>query len=137
MPLGGWWNNLQQRQQYRNLEWQSEDDPGEKIIPVILFDSIVDNLIDNARSKRLREPEMKVIISLHSEPLRLSICDNGSAIPDEVANRLLRTVVESEDGLGVGLFQVARWAEQSGYRLLLKENRKGGVCFELTESGVE
>ena len=137
MPLGDWWHNLQQRQQYRNLEWQSEGDPGEKIIPVILFDSIVDNLIENARSKRLREPEIKVLVSLHNEPLRLSVCDSGSAIPEEVAKRLLHTVVDSEDGLGVGLFQVARWAEQSGYRLLLKENRKGGVCFELTEFSVE
>ena len=51
-----------------------------------------------------------------------------------IAFGLLRTVVESEDGLGVGLFQVARWAEQSGYRLLLQENQQGSVCFELVEA---
>jgi sensor histidine kinase regulating citrate/malate metabolism len=111
----------------------SEDRLGEQTIPSTLFDSIADNLIENARNKRLREPSISVQISLRARPLCLSVCDSGSAIPQAVADQLLHTVVESEDGLGVGLFQAARWAEQSGYRLLLQENRTGRVCFELHE----
>jgi signal transduction histidine kinase len=133
MPLSTWWNSLQQRQQYRNLEWLGADGLAERQIPFTLFDSIADNLIDNARTKRLREPGITVHISLRIQPLCLSVCDSGSEIPEKVAGQLLRTVVESEDGLGVGLFQAARWAEQTGYRLLLQENRKGRVCFELVE----
>lgn len=133
MPLTAWWNRLQQRHQYRNLEWLSVDIPGEQAIPFTLFDSIADNLIDNARNKRLREPDIAVRLSLRAQPLCLSVCDSGSEIAEEKAAQLLQTVVESEDGLGVGLFQVARWAEQSGYRLQLRENRKGKVCFELIE----
>jgi signal transduction histidine kinase len=90
-------------------------------------------LIDNARNKRLREPDITVQVSLRLRPLSLSVCDSGSAIPAEVASRLLHTVVKSEDGFGIGLFQAARWAEQSGFRLLLQENREGRVCFELVE----
>lgn len=134
IPLATWWRNLQQRQQYRNLDWLSEDNLGEQAIPSTLFDSIADNLIDNARNKRLREPNIAVQVGLHGRPLRLSVCDGGSAIPEGVADQLLHTVVESEDGLGVGLFQSARWAEQSGYRLILQENRAGKVCFELHET---
>ena len=133
MPLATWWNSLQQRQQYRNLDWLSEDNLGEQAIPLALFDSIADNLIDNARNKRLREPDITVQVILCARPLRLSVCDSGSEISESVANQLLHTVMESGDGLGVGLFQAARWAEQSGYRLLLKENLKGKVCFELIE----
>jgi signal transduction histidine kinase len=133
IPLAAWWGSLQQRQQYRNLDWLSEDRLGEQTIPSTLFDSIADNLIENARNKRLREPSISVQISLRARPLCLSVCDSGSAIPQAVADQLLHTVVESEDGLGVGLFQAARWAEQSGYRLLLQENRTGRVCFELHE----
>lgn len=133
MPLSTWWHSLQQRQQYRNLEWLGADGLAERQIPFTLFDSIADNLIDNARTKRLREPGITVRISLRIQPLCLSVCDSGDEIPEKIAGQLLRTVVESEDGLGVGLFQAARWAEQSGYRLLLRENRKGRVCFELVE----
>lgn len=135
IQLGTWWSNLQQRQQYRSLEWQCEEDLNEHEIPVSLFDSIAEDLIDNARTKRMLEQDIKVQVSLGTRPLRLSVCDSGSAIPEEVARQLLQTVVQSEDGMGIGLFQAARWAEQSGYRLLLKENVKGRVCFELTEAG--
>lgn len=133
MSLAAWWSSLQQRQQYRNLEWLCEDGLGEQVIPLNLFDSIADNLIDNASNKRLREPDIAVTVSLQPHPLCLTVCDSGSEIPEDMASQLLRTVVESEDGLGVGLFQAARWAEQSGYRLVLKENLKGGVCFGLVE----
>jgi signal transduction histidine kinase len=134
VPLSAWWGGLQQRQQYRNVDWLSGGDPSEKPIPFTLFDSITDNLIDNARNKRLVEPEISVQVSLAENPIRLSVCDSGSEIPQELASQLLHTVVESEDGLGVGLFQAARWAEQSGYRLVLRDNVKGKVCFELVEN---
>lgn len=134
MPLASWWKMLQQRQQFRNLDWFSEDGLGEQVIPLALFDSIADNLIENARNKRMREPDVVVRVSLRLQPLRFSVCDSGSAIPEAAAQRLLHTVVESEDGFGIGLFQSARWAEQSGYKLLLKENVRGRVCFELCEN---
>ena len=103
----------------------------EQAIPFTLFDSVVDNLIENARNKRAQEPEISVRVRLQGLPLSLSVCDSGSAIPEEMASHILHTVVESEQGFGVGLFQAARWAEQMGYRLQLTENIKGRVCFEL------
>lgn len=133
MPLSGWWEGLQQRHQYRNLEWLREDAVDEQAIPFNLFDSIIDNLIDNARTKRLHENNISVTVSLRSHPLCLTVCDNGSEIPEYIAQQLLHTVVESEEGLGVGLYQASRWAEQLGYRLVLKANQKGRVCFELAK----
>jgi signal transduction histidine kinase len=133
VSLDAWWHNLQQRHQYRNLEWVSEGGLNKLQIPQALFDSVVDNLIDNARNKRMRETEIEVTVSLRTQPLRLSVCDNGDEISADMARNLLHTIVKSEDGLGIGLFQAARWAEQSGYQLVLQQNLKGRVCFQLKQ----
>lgn len=135
MPLAAWWESLRHRQQHRAIRWFVSGDLVALRVPGTLFDSIADNLIDNACNKRLREPGMEIRVSISAAPLSMQVCDSGSAIPDAVAWQLLHTVVPSEDGLGVGLFQVARWAEQSGYQIKLRENRPGVVCFELSDSG--
>jgi signal transduction histidine kinase len=131
LPLGTWWESLRQRYQHRNVEWRSPANIGQLSIPVALFDCVADNLIDNASKKRMREPSITVSATLSSEPFSLSISDNGSAIPAAVAQQLLNTIIPSEDGMGIGLFQVARWAAQSGYRLELSENRPGRVTFRI------
>lgn len=131
MPLVQWWDSLKLRHQHRHINWSLQGKPGKQAIPATLFDSVADNLIDNACHKLLREPGIAINVTLCAEPFSLTVCDGGSAIPDGVAKRMLHTVVPSEDGLGVGLFQTARWAEQSGYHLWLRDNVAGKVCFEL------
>jgi K+-sensing histidine kinase KdpD len=133
LPLGTWWESLRQRYQHRNVEWRSPANIGQLSIPVALFDCVADNLIDNASKKRMREPSITVSATLSSEPFSLSISDNGSAIPVAVAQQLLNTIIPSEDGMGIGLFQVARWAAQSGYRLELSENRPERVTFRISK----
>ncbi|MDX8384585.1 MAG: sensor histidine kinase, partial [Ghiorsea sp.] len=67
-------------------------------------------------------------------PLRLIVCDSGSVIPEHTASKLLHSVVASENGLGIGLYQAARWATQAGYIFSLMSNKAGKVCFELQHS---
>ena len=134
LPLGTWWESLRQRYQHRHVEWRSPANTGQLSIPVALFDCVADNLLDNASKKRMREPSITVSAILSSEPLSLSITDNGSEIPGAVAQQLLNTIVPSEDGMGIGLYQVARWAAQSGYRLELSENRPGRVTFRIMKT---
>ena len=134
MPLANWWANLQQRQQFRNLDWLCEVDPGEQLVPYALFDNVIDNFIENARNKRVFEVGIAVQVSLRTQPLGVCVCDSGNAIAEVLAAQLLHTVVDSDNGLGIGLFQAARWAEQLGYRLQLQENSLGKVCFELNEA---
>jgi hypothetical protein len=50
-----------------------------------------------------------------------------------IAGALLRAPVASRAGLGIGLYQSARLAEASGYRLELASNRDGEVCFVLSQ----
>jgi len=64
-------------------------------------------------------------------------CESGdvliqdAAVPEDIAAGLLRAPVSSSGGLGIGLYQAARQASASGYRLALEENRDGDVCFLL------
>lgn len=134
LPLSGWWEGLRQRHQHRDINWLTPNGLNRNLIPAPLFDCVADNLIDNASNKRLREPGIALTVELRIIPFSLSISDNGSAIPEGIVNKLLNTIVSSEDGLGVGLYQVARWAAQSGYRLELRDNRKGKVTFWFTEA---
>jgi hypothetical protein len=134
LPLAIWWEGLRQRHQHHHIEWRSPENIGGPSIPVALFDCAADNLIDNANNKRLREPGITVTVALTCEPFSLSICDSGSAIPSAIAHQLLNTIVPSEDGMGIGLYQVARWAAQSGYRLELSENMQGKVTFRISKT---
>jgi signal transduction histidine kinase len=132
LALSAWWDSLRMRNQHRALDWFAPDNLSDQKIPAALFDCISDNLIDNALRKRQSDPDIIVSVELQSEPLRLIVCDSGERIPENIAVTLLSGAVISEYGLGIGLYQAARWAEQLGYRLWLECNQDGKVCFELS-----
>lgn len=135
LPFTTWWDGLRQRYQHAGLEWPEDINLATSFkgieIPVAMFDSVADNLIDNACNKRLREPGIRISVALKAHPFSLSVTDSGSAIPAGIADQLLNTVIASEDGLGVGLYQAARWAAQLRYSLKLVNNISGQVEFEL------
>ena len=131
LALRVWWGNLRLRNQHQLINWQEPDSFPDANVPAALFDCIIDNLIDNVLRKSQTEPGITLSIEIKPEPVCLIVSDNGGAIPENVAANLLRGVVVSETGLGIGLYQAARWAEQLGYRLTLISNRAGSVCFEL------
>jgi signal transduction histidine kinase len=137
LQLSAWWEGMRQRYQHAGLVWSENEhnsaSNSAQLIPIALFDSVADNLIDNACNKRLREPGINISVSLNANPFSLRISDSGSAIPAGVAQQLLNTVLQSEDGLGVGLYQAARWAGQMGYSLTLVKNINGEVVFEMRE----
>jgi len=132
LAMNAWWDTLRMRNQHRALDWHAPDSLPDKRIPAALFDCISDNLIDNALRKRQSKPDITVSVEIQPEPLRLIVCDSGEPIPGNIAAILLSGAVVSENGLGIGLYQAARWAEQLGYRLRVESNQAGKVCFELT-----
>lgn len=132
-PLAQWWQALQQRHQHRDLDWQADELP-DTPIPAALFDCVADNLIENACNKRQREPGLGITVRLDIEPLAFSVTDSGSPVPPQVAQQLLRTILGSEDGLGIGLYQAAQLAERNGYRLRLEQSRAGCVRFALRQA---
>jgi signal transduction histidine kinase len=135
--LSVWWKTVQSRNQHQLIEWRAPESLPDTNIPSTLFDCVIDNLLDNALRKRQSEPRISILVELKLYPLRLSVCDDGIPIPENITVMLLRGVVVSDNGLGIGLYQAARWAKQLGYGLTLINNRPGSVCFELmTGNGV-
>ncbi len=133
LSLNVWWDSARLRNQFQNIEWRSPDTLPDKKIPAALFDCVIDNLLDNVLKKRQIDPDIDISVEIQPEPLRLVVCDSGVPIPEDIVAKLMHTAIVSENGLGIGLYQVSRWAGQLGYRLKLASNREGKVCFELSE----
>lgn len=130
LALNAWWDAVRLRNQFQTIAWRAPDKLPDQGIPAALFDCVIDNLLDNVLRKRQSDPGIVISVEIQAEPLRLVVCDSGEPIPETVAANLLRGVVVSENGLGIGLYQASRWAGQLGYRLKLTSNRAGNVCFE-------
>ena len=126
-----WWEAISRQYQSEGVEFSPPRIAADARLPRSLFDSVADNLIRNALAKRAAEPGTRVRVSLEGGSLRVS--DTGSAVPDGIADGLLRAPIASSGGLGIGLYQAARQAEASGYRLVLETNNDGEVCFALVE----
>jgi signal transduction histidine kinase len=129
VPAAHWWDAIARQYQSEGVEFVPGRLAADARVPRSLFDSVADNLIRNALAKRAEEPGIRVRVSLEADVLR--VCDSGSAVPPEVAAGLMRSPMRSTGGLGIGLYQAARQAEASGYRLMLENNRDGEVCFAL------
>lgn len=132
VPAAQWWDGLLRQYQDRGVAFRAQALDGVEV-PRALFDSVADNLLQNALAKRAAEPGVRVsaAFSAAGAAPELSICDTGRAVPVEIAEALLRAPVRSDNGLGIGLFQAARQARASGYELSLAANRDGEVCFAL------
>ncbi len=129
-----WWQGLQARYAGLGINFRDPAALNDMRLPAELFDSTVVTLIENALYKTAEDAALKVSVTLLAGP-RLRVCDTGLPIPPAIIDQILTMPVESESGLGVGLFQAAKFAEQSGYVLALADNRRGCVCFELTRRG--
>ena len=131
--LEGWWEAMQIRNLAHDIEFVAKLHK-DKEIPLEGFDSIVENLLENARFKRQIETGLSIEVTLSSddEGIQLRVSDDGSAIPPNLAESLFSAPLDSQSGLGVGLYQAAQQAEQMGFALTLCSNETGSVCFKLS-----
>ncbi len=132
MPAKAWWSRLERRLAGSGIEMRARIEV-DRAVPGNLFDSFVENTLDNARAKRGQEPGIDIVVELAMDAagVQLAVADSGTAVPQLVAQRLLREPIERGAGLGIGLFHLARQAAQSGYEVTLDENRDGAVRFVL------
>jgi signal transduction histidine kinase len=128
-----WWEGLIQRHAGRNVHFQMDGVPRDLTLPAELFDSVADNLIENAVNKSAAGAGLQVRVTLSvARGGTLTVCDNGAAIAKSTEMQLFEAPVPSASGLGVGLYHSAKQAAQLGYRLALASNQPGMVCFVLT-----
>ena len=137
MSLQAWWKKLQNRIRSEKITCQAHilSNP---IIPFDLFDSVIENLLENATFKGQTDPDMQITISLmtEEEKVKLSVCDSGEMIKEDVVEKLLDQPLDSNSGLGIGLYQAARQAELNGFKLKLVHNESGRVCFQLSNNNL-
>ena len=132
-PASRWWESLRARYAQSGVVFDCDDPAAEQALPITLFNSAAENMLENALAKRLETPGLQIRIGLRTgERLTLTVCDDGQAIPDDVAERLFREPLSSRTGLGIGLYQAARHAEFYGFELKIAGNEAGRVCFELS-----
>jgi C4-dicarboxylate-specific signal transduction histidine kinase len=127
-----WWARLQDRHAGNGIVWRGDLRSATEL-PGALFDSVAENLLQNALAKRQHENgiEISVNLTVDRDNLDLSVRDTGQAIAPAIADALFREPVQSEFGLGIGLYHAAKQAEEAGYLLKLAENRPGSVAFRL------
>jgi signal transduction histidine kinase len=137
VEAAAWWDRLMQRYSARSIQFNLDGTLQGAKIAAELFDSVADNLIENALNKGAGEQKVQVRVTFSSADRgTLTVCDNGSAVPVLVANQLFDGAVSSNTGFGVGLYQSSRLAAQFGYRLALAANAPGIVCFTLSSPAV-
>lgn len=128
-----WWNRLRQRYRDNGVSFRSAGLSAGRQLPGELFDSVADNLLQNAMEKRklARDLVIGVTLRMDEENISLLIEDDGTAMPAELEKQLFNAPVNSASGLGIGLYQAARMAQQQGYDLKVLSNVDGLVSFQL------
>jgi len=132
--LATWWAQFRARHADSGVTLQADGLRDDLPVPAEAFDSMVENLLDNAREKVAADSRVTIAVELISDDayLRITVRDSGLAVPDHLVPNLFRQVVPSQNGLGVGLYQAAQLAAQVGFTLRLAQNVPGDVRFEIS-----
>ncbi|MFZ5557917.1 MAG: ATP-binding protein [Pseudomonadota bacterium] len=125
-----WWDGVKARYESRAIRMDARLGGG-ALVPHAVFDSVAENLLENALKKRQQEPGIEIAIEFDAASAMLRVCDGGSPIPVGVERQLFENPVDSDSGLGVGLYQAHREAARVGFELRLETNLPGKVCFTL------
>jgi C4-dicarboxylate-specific signal transduction histidine kinase len=133
LPAADWWRDAALRHANAGVEFRFQDSLTGNVAANI-FDTVLENCLENARQKRDHEPSIQITAELicGDSPMLL-VTDTGSAIAEHVRLELFKRPVHSigDAGLGIGLFQAYRHAADAGYELSLDRNEPGCVRFRL------
>ena len=128
-----WWAALSRQYGSERVEFGSSSPPPTVMLPRSVAENVADNLIQNALTKRLSEPGIRIRVTLDCDELLVfRVSDSGSAITPEIEKLLFSAPVRSNSGFGIGLFQAAQHAREKGFVLALDRNRDGEVSFTLS-----
>ena len=128
-----WWEALCRAYSHPAVKYEAEVVNDAAPVPRDLFETSADNLINNALEKRKLDPSVTVSVRLYcGAEVRFTVEDTGKAVPANVVRGLFQGPVPSETGYGIGLYQLARQAQATGFHLRLSSNEPGAVRFELS-----
>ena len=130
IEIAAWWQEARLRHQGQGIRFRGDIEGSQAHVPCELYDTCLDNLLQNAIGKRRLEPDIRISVELEGDG-RLRVSDSGSAVDEAVSAALANQPLRSSQGLGMGLYQVGRLARRAGYCLELCRNEPGAVVFEL------
>jgi signal transduction histidine kinase len=131
-PAAQWLESIKQRYAHENVDFEWANLPAGESLPGDLFESAATNFLQNALEKRKAHSGLKIVARMQWDGgFHFSVCDDGQPVPEQLAQQLFAAPVQSNSGLGVGLYQSAKFAKEQGYRVGLHTNRPGQVCFGL------
>jgi hypothetical protein len=103
VDAGAWWQALLQRYNGRDIAFHVNGAIEGLSIPAELFDTVADNLIENAFNKAAEEQGLRVTVTISSAHAgTLTACDNRAPVPGVVASQLFEGAVDSHTALGMG-----------------------------------
>ena len=100
-----------------------------EIVQVVL--SVFQNSLENFKEQTIEKPCICITI----EANRVSICDNGGGIDEEIVQQIFNpyfSTKEKKNGTGLGLYMAKKIVEQHHNGTLNMHNKNGGACFELS-----
>jgi signal transduction histidine kinase len=133
-PAAEWWEAMHTRYSPRGIVLEGPPEGAALLaVPRNLFDSVAENLLENALRKRAVEPGITITLRWLSAPggPGFEVSDDGTPVPAAVVARLFMHPTSTMQGLGIGLMQAAAQARGQGYRLALRANDAQGVVFAL------
>ena len=131
-PVAQWLESIKQRYAHEHVEFEWAHLPAGESLPGDLFESAATNFLQNALEKRKAHSGLKIVARMQWDGgFHFSVCDDGQPVPEQLVQQLFAAPVQSNSGLGVGLYQSAKFAKEQGYRVGLYTNRPGQVCFGL------
>ena len=133
-PANLWWEEAQKRRADSPARFiLSGDAIADCAVPAALFDRALDNLLENALAKKTENGDLEVTAEFHCDEkgASLRVADNGDEVAEAMANLLFKSPLNSETGLGIGLFHLSRQAEECGFEAVLEENCPGRIVFAL------
>lgn len=133
--ISEWWQQLENRYHGRNIVFYQQISHDINI-DTDVFDTIMENLLENARSKRRNNPHIDVISSLHStdKDFYIEVEDSGESMPEYIASKLFKQILASDSGYGIGLYQSAQLALRHSFKIELANNQNGNVVFLISKN---
>ena len=69
ISLKTWWQEVQSKYAGRDINF-SESIHTDPLIPIEVFNTVTENLLDNARSKRMMQPDLSITVTLQADTAR-------------------------------------------------------------------
>jgi nitrogen fixation/metabolism regulation signal transduction histidine kinase len=97
---------------------------------------VIHNLLQNAHDALQKTKQPHIVLTTENTvegALEMTVCDNGSGIPEQMLGRLFEPYMTSKQkGTGLGLAIVKKIVEEHGGKITIESQPKKGTCVSVT-----